>query len=142
QVGPAPPAPGGNGKDCLYAVFICGDKLPRYVKNLRSMYGKLRACGYKKANISVYYADGGALDLDGDGNSDVTGAAGKATFRAKLQNLCANLNPLTDVLFIYTTNHGVKNKGLHLPLNAGKEDPYTPAEFANDTKNCKACRVF
>lgn len=129
-------------KACLYAIFICGQPNARYVKNLKSMYKKLRACGYKKANIFVYYLGGDALDLDGDSNSDVTGAAKKGVFRPKLQDLCATLNPQTDVLLIYTTNHGTKNGGLNLPDSAGKAVVYTPAEFSDDTKNCKACRVF
>ena len=140
--GPTSPGPTGTDKKCLYALFICGQPNDRYVRNLRSMYKKLRACGYPKANISVYYLAGDSLDLDGDGLSDVAGSATKGVFRPKLQGLCANLNPLTDVLLIYTTNHGAKNQGLCLPLDKGKGVYYTPAEFASDTKNCKACRIF
>lgn len=148
-----------DGKDCLHAVLISGGinnsaNYSRYPQNLRSMYQKLRACGFRKANIFVYYADGRALDcdnLDGDGNdatgSDVTGAATEANIRPKIQNLAASLNPNRDVLLVYTSNHGADNKGLCLWDSSGNgqleaNEIYSPAEFGSDTANAKVCRLF
>ena len=148
------------GKKCLYAVLISGGynngaNYSRYPQNLRSIYQKLRACGFRKANIYVYYADGtkpiDCDNLDGDGNdatgSELSGAASEVNIRGRLQTLCATLNPLRDVLFIYGSNHGSDGLGLNLWDfdNDGSIDAnevYAPAEFAADTKNCRACRVF
>jgi hypothetical protein len=150
----------GVDRGCRYAVLISGGvndakNFSRYPQNLRSMYQKLRTCGFKKLAISVYYADGNKkLDLDnadGDNNDatgdDVTGAADAALFRPKIQSLCSNLDPKRDVLLIYTSNHGADNAGLCLwdLNNSGSLDSsefYTPTQFGNDTTNCKACRLF
>ena len=148
-----------DGKDCLHAVLISGGinnsaNYSRYPQNLRSMYQKLRACGFRKSNIFVYYADGRALDcdnLDGDGNdatgSDVTGAATEANIRPKIQSLASSLNPNRDVLLVYTSNHGSDNKGLCLWDSSGNgqleaNEIYSPAEFGSDTANPKVCRLF
>ena len=150
----------GIDRGCRYAVLISGGinnakNFSRYPQNLRSMYQKLRQCGFRKISISVYYADGNKpLDLDnldGDNNdntgNDVTGAADAALFRPRIQSLCATLDPQSDVLLVYTSNHGGDNLGLCLwDLNSNGQlessEFYTPAQFSADTTNCHACRLF
>jgi hypothetical protein len=144
---PAAAAPGpGADNSCLHAVLISGgidaaNNKAYYAKNLQSMYNKLRACGYPKANIFTYYADGGAI-LDSGGNNFVTAGAVLATIRAKIQMFCQTLNPQRDVLFIYTSNHGSKGKGLDLWAAAGKDPNYLVNQFAADTANASVCRLF
>lgn len=49
-------------------------------------------------------------DLDGDGDDDINGgSATTGNVSKKIGDLCKNLNldPDRDVLFIYTTGHGV-----------------------------------
>jgi len=147
-------------KNCLHAVMISGGwntdyNYDRYPKNLGRMYQILRKCGFPAANISTYYNNGSGADLDnadGDGDyatggSEVTGTASQANIKAKIQNLCANLNPKRDVLFIYATNHGIDDKGIALWDFDGDgqfddDEVITPAELADWTKNCKVCRLF
>jgi hypothetical protein len=153
------PVVAGADKDCLRAVLISGGinarkNHGRYATNLRSMYKKLRAAHYKAANIVAYYDNGSPLDLDNADNdnndatgNDITGNVSEANFRTDIQNWCQTLNPAKDVLVIYTSNHGAKSAGLNLwDWNVdGKRDAdevYTPAELADDTKNCKVFRLF
>lgn len=147
-----------TGEDCLYAVLVSGginngSNYDRYRQNLRSMYQILRANGYRKANIFVYYADGASLDLDnadGDNNDatggDVTGGADESAIRAKIQDLCATLDPDEDILFTYFSNHGADDTGVCLwdGDNDGLEsgELYSPSELASDTANCQVCRHF
>ena len=148
-----------TASDCLHAVLVSGgidagaNKI-RYRQNLRSMYQILRGAGYPAANIFVYYADGGSLDLDdadGDGNdatgSDVTGDADEGAIRAKIQNLCGSLDSNTDILLTYFSNHGADDTGVCLwdGNNNGTLEAaelYSPAELAADTANCQVCRQF
>jgi hypothetical protein len=143
---------------CLYAVLVSGginssSNYSRYPQNLKSMYSKLRGCGYPASHIYVYYANGSALDCDnadGDNNdatgSDVTGGADEGLIRARIQTLCKTLNKDRDVLFTYFTNHGADDAGACLwdGNNNGLEasEIYSPAEFAADTANCSVCRHF
>jgi hypothetical protein len=118
------------------------------------MYSILRSQGYSKSNIYVYYADGDPLDLDdadGDGNdstgSDVTDSADEATIRARLQDLCDNLDVVTDYLFVYVSNHGGANGAASLYDfdNSGQleaDEEYSPAEMGADTADCQVCRLF
>lgn len=89
--------------------------------------------------------------MDGDNNdntgNDVIGAADAALFRPKIQSLCSTLDPKSDVLLIYTSNHGGDDQGLCLwDLNSNgnldSSEFYTPAQFSADTTNCHACRLF
>ena len=146
----AAPAPGpGADNSCLYAVLISGgvnaaNNKAYYAKNLQSMYNKLRACGYPRANIFTYYADGAAIN-DSGGNNFVTAGAVLATIRAKIQMLCQALDKQKDVLLIYTSNHGAdpaKGGGLCLWAVAGKDVNYLPNQFAADTANANVCRLF
>lgn len=146
-------------KDCLYAVLISGGAYPhknfeRYRTNLRSMYTILLSQGYPKSNIFVYYADGASLDLDNaDGDdddstgNDVTDDVDETTIRTRLQELCDDLNPVTDYLFVYVTDHGMTNGSICLwdfdgsaVLEANEQ--YSPAEMGNDTADCQVCRLF
>lgn len=151
-----PPAP--QKDSCLYAVLVSGGinagaNYARYPQNLKSMYGKLRNCGYPKANIYVYYADGNSLDLDnadGDNNdatgSDVTAGANEAAIRNRIQTLCQTLDKDKDILFTYFTNHGADDTGVCLWDGGGNgldaNELYSPAELAADTANCSVCRHF
>ena len=145
--------------ECLYAVLISGGAYPhknynRYRQNLSSMYTILRNCGYARANIYVYYADGASLDLDNaDGDNDhstgndVTDSSSEANIRGRIQDLCGSLDPDRDTLFIYTSNHGSNNRGLCLWDFSGNgqlenDEIYSPAELAADTANCNVCRLF
>ncbi|HJR09478.1 MAG TPA: C13 family peptidase [Pyrinomonadaceae bacterium] len=143
---------------CLYAVLVSGGvsngaNYSRYRDNLRSLYKLLRGAGYPASHISVYYADGSALDLDnkdGDNNdatgSDVTGGANENAIRARIQNLCQTLDKNRDILFTYFTNHGADDTGVCLwdGNNNGLDanELYSPAELGADTANCKVCRHF
>jgi hypothetical protein len=169
---PASPAPDNS---CLHAILISGGvskyrNKDRYRENLKNMYGKLRECGYPKANISTYYAaglDGEDFpyltprntwkgDLDGDGQNDLTGAANEQDIAAKIREECARLDPTRDVLFIYITNHGnpptegpgTRGACLWDRVGVGREgksddeEVITPAELYDWLKDCKACRVW
>lgn len=137
-------AAAAEDKDCLYAVLISGfgssdlRRERRYQRNLKSVYKKLRDCGYPEDQIFTFLEDGSSLDLDGDGDNDVNGTATKMMVSDKIKNLCKNLVEDRDVLFIYTTGHGKSDGALKL----WGRDSYTPTEFANDTKDCKVCRLF
>ncbi|MBP1641764.1 MAG: hypothetical protein H6Q03_433 [Acidobacteria bacterium] len=145
-------------RSCLHAVLVSGgissgSNYDRYRQNLRSMYQILRGAGYPKAQISVYYADGASLDLDNaDGDNsdatgnDVTAGADEGTIRARIQQLCDDLDPRRDILFTYFSNHGADDDGVCLwdgnnnGLQAG--ELYSPAELAADTADCAVCRHF
>jgi hypothetical protein len=105
-------AAAAEDKDCLYAVLISGfgssdlRRERRYQRNLKSVYKKLRDCGYPEDQIFTFLEDGSSLDLDGDGDNDVNGTATKMMVSDKIKNLCKNLVEDRDVLFIYTTGHG------------------------------------
>ncbi len=144
--------------NCLNAVLVSGGinsgmNYNRYRQNLRSMYQILTGAGYKKSNVYVYYADGSSLDLDnadGDNNdatgNDVTAGADESLIRARIQQLCKNLNPKKDILFLYFSNHGADNDGVCLwdGNNNGLDanELYSPAELAADVANSKVCRLF
>jgi hypothetical protein len=143
-------------KSCLYAILISGGWKPKsnitaFSTDLTKMYNKLRGCGYPKANISVYYDNGGSLDLDGDETSDVTGKADQSSIRTKIKSLCTTLDTCS-VLFIFVTNHGVHptEHGANGILlwdfngdgNWNDDEVYTPDELSDDTKDCNVCRLF
>lgn len=145
-------------RGCRYAVLVSGginngSNYSRYSQNLRSMYTKLRNCGYERSHIYVYYANGASLDLDnadGDNNdatgSDVTAGAVEATIRARIQTLCRTLDRHRDILFTYFTNHGADDSGVCLwdgnNDGLGANELYSPAELAADTADCSVCRHF
>lgn len=147
-----------EGNDCLHAVLVSGginnnNNHDRYRENLRSMYQILREAGYKKSNIFVYYADGSSLDLDdadGDNDdatgSDVTADADEALIRARIQQFCADLSSIRDILFIYFSNHGANDDGVCLWDATGNgldaNELYSPAELGADVANSSVCRIF
>ena len=145
-------------KDCLYAVLIsgganAGSNHERYRTNLRSMYTILLSQDYPKSNIFVYYADGASLDLDNaDGDdddstgNDVTDDVDETTIRTRLQDLCDDLNPVTDYLFVYVTDHGSSDGAICLwdfdDDGLDPDEKYSPAEMGDDTEDCQVCRLF
>jgi len=156
---PVPLEPGGDDKDCLYAVLMSGgynnaSNYARYPSNLARMYQILRRCGYPKYNIYVFYDNGTSLDLDNLDNdndnstgNDVDGAANETNIRARIQHFCTFLDPEVDILFLYGTNHGTDNRGMDLwdfNNNTTTEDNeiYSPSELGDDTEDCSVCRLF
>ncbi|WP_163338528.1 C13 family peptidase [Desulfopila sp. IMCC35008] len=145
-------------KECLHAMLISGgindgSNHERYRTNLRSMYTILLNEGYPKSNIFVYYADGSSLDLDNadsdDDDStgnDVNDSADEAIIRLKLQEMCDNLQPVEDYLFVYVSDHGSGDGSICLwdfdDDGLDPEEKYSPAEMATDTENCQVCRLF
>ncbi len=156
SVGGVVPGPEGP---CLHAVLITGGvnedfNFPRYTTNITSMYRILRELGYARENIHVFYEDGSARDLDnldGDGDhatgSDIEDAADETAIRDRVSGLCNSLDRRKDVLFIYGTDHGAVGGDLELWDFNGNgwtdfEERYSPTELAQDTENCRVCRLF
>jgi hypothetical protein len=154
-----PPAPTpAADNSCLHAVLIAGGvdasgNNPRYGNNLMAMYNSLRSCGYPKANIFVYYADGNALYgtanpavagtpiKDAAGNVlPVNGSATLANVRPTIQNLCKNLNPQRDILFIYTSNHGERRNCGSIVNAVTGQYKVCPSSYGADTvTDLRAC---
>lgn len=158
-----PPSVGGivpaGEAPCRHAVIIEGGvsdefNFGRYYTNVRSMYRTLREQGYEKANIHVFFEDGSSRDfdnLDGDNDhdtgNDVEGAADHDLIRDRVSGLCDTLDPRRDVLFIYTTDHGVIGGELELWDFSGNgitelAEQLQPPELAADTRDCRVSRLF
>jgi hypothetical protein len=89
-----------------YAVLIAGGANPgnnhvRYWNDLSTMYGILRANGYKAADIYVLYADGTARDASMPVNYSATRANITTVF-----NLLAPKMSSFDKLYIMLNDHG------------------------------------
>ena len=82
------------------------------------------------ASLDLDNADGD--DDDSTGN-DVTDDVDETTIRTRLQDLCDDLNPVTDYLFVYVTDHGMSNGAICLWDFDGStfleaDEQYSPAE--------------
>jgi hypothetical protein len=172
-VAPPPPNTPGPEKDCLWAVFISGGWNPhsnagRYVNNMAECYSRLRRCGFKRGQISVYYAGGAAAedsltwpgvkgDLDGDGSSEITDGAFKNSIQNGIASICRRMNRGRDILFIYITDHGHPARSVFDPQWGGAmlwdggggradgtlspDEVLTPTDLLGWLKDC-ACRTY
>ena len=132
----------GPGKK--YAVIISGGgsqsyNHPRYWNDCSLMYQILtRLYKYSPSNIYTYIADGTStgldihgtisspVDLDGNGTTDINGAALYNPINTCFSNLRNIMND-EDELFIFTTDHGSENGDLVLWNNTY----LSPANFAS-----------
>ena len=94
-----------------YAVLLSGgvNRLlnhPRYLNDLRLAYSTLvQHYEFDKEKVFVLYADGQKIDLDGDGQSEISFSASKKNLNALFAELRSKIS--SDALFcMFVTNHG------------------------------------
>ena len=94
-----------------YALLLSGginswNNFPRYLNDLRLMYRTLtQFYGFPQENIWVLYADGAAVDLDGDGQNEIYSPASKAVIEQLFVQFATLLDE-NSLFCWFVTNHG------------------------------------
>lgn len=127
----------GKVKDCDRVLIISGgidkhNNHPRYKRNIKEKYEKLKAFGFKDEQIIIIYYDGNDFTVDGK-NIDVKYSATKENIRNVIQQFLREMDPCC-TLYIFVTDHGFgydENQGdawgaYKLKKLTGEPDPLDP----------------